>query len=333
MGNDLLWIDVLAALDAAESILIVTHERPDGDAIGSVLASAMALSTRPNRVVTALIPSGLPAKYAPFGALATFQQKIPDGFATDLCLCLDSGNAERLDFGKECATNPLKSCPVVLNIDHHPDNTHFGTMNLVEPEKSSTCEVLFDIFSPAGLVNSNVADLLLIGVLMDTGGLRFSNTTPAVLRKTASLMDAGANYARTVKLLLMTKPLRVFQLESELWSAHLRFHLEGRFACCRLPEDVLARHGVPLGETDGVVDAIRTVDGVLVSAVLYRVGDEIKISLRSEDRRFPVAPIARSLGGGGHELAAGCKIPDSTFDAVEQMLLEKVSQLLPQKIP
>ncbi len=308
-----------------DNVLIVTHERPDGDAVGSAFALQKALLNL-NKTADVYFSEALPERYAALSNSKTFIREPKTNYNYRHCIALDCGNYERLAlFDKE-----IKDKLPVLNIDHHPDNELFGLYNFVNPNACATAEIIFNMLSSEKkwIIDRDLANFLLLGIMLDTGGLRFDNTNAEVLRKTASLVDSGADYLRIVKDMYFAKPLAMTMLEADSFLNYMQIHFDGKFVYIYLNDDLLNKYGVKYKETEGIIDNLRTIKGVCVAATIAKLNDGYKISLRSNSGEYPVNGIAKELSGGGHKLAAGCFVKANAFKDVETILMCKVESLL-----
>lgn len=308
-----------------DKVILISHERPDGDAIGSVFALQKALLNlgRDADIYLSEIP---PERYIPLCNSKTFIGKPKDNFDYKHCIALDCGNYGRLAlFDKE-----IKNKLPILNIDHHPDNELFGAYNFVNSKACATAEIIFDILSSdkKWLIDGDLANFLLIGIMLDTGGLRFDNTNAGVLRKTASLIDLGADYLKIIKDMYFAKPLAMMLLETDSCLNHMQTLFDGKFVYIHLSEKLLDKYGIKYKETEGIIDNLRTIKGVYVAATIAKLNDGYKISLRSNNDKYPVNQVAKELSGGGHKLAAGCFVKSEDFKTVESLLLAKIKNLL-----
>src|SRR6476660_1454158 len=186
--------DVAAVADAIRShdrFLLVTHENPDGDALGSILALKLALDQLGKDSVMYLYGDApLPAEYS-FMPLDELQRRLPDDWRERVLIAVDCANETRI--GPE--PEPLDGAPLVLDIDHHHDNTRFGQLNLIVPNASSTGEVLRDVFAELGVeLTPEIAEALYIALVTDTGRFQYSSTTPKSYRLAAELIEAGADF-------------------------------------------------------------------------------------------------------------------------------------------
>ena len=307
------------------NVIIFTHERPDGDAIGSVFALQKILKES-GKTADVFFDENLPVRYSFLVNKNTYIGKRRKSHDYDICISLDCGNFERLDtFNKGSSLN----IPI-LNIDHHPDNTFFGKFNYINPKACATAEIIFDILTSENKrkIKKDISNCLLIGILLDTGGLRFDNTNANVFRKVAKLIDFGAEYNSIVKDMYFAKPLGIMTLESDVVLEHMKITCNGKFAYAYLSEELLNKHKIKYKETEGAIDYIRTIDGLIITALISKNKDEFRVSLRSNNHDYPVNIIAQEMSGGGHILAAGCTIKTNKIEEVEKILLEKVSLLL-----
>src|SRR5205809_744763 len=181
---------VADAIRSHDRLLIVTHEHPDGDALGSILAMKLALDQLGKDSVMYLYGDApLPAEYS-FMPLAELRRRLPDDWRERVLLALDCANESRIGPDPE----PLEGAPLVVDIDHHHDNSRFGAVNLIVPNASSTGEVLRDVFAELGLeITPEIAEALYIALVTDTGRFQYSNTTAKALRLAAELVDAVAD--------------------------------------------------------------------------------------------------------------------------------------------
>jgi phosphoesterase RecJ-like protein len=245
-------------------------------------------------------------------------------------LCLDTSVTDRIGLERDMKEKAL-SFPLA-NIDHHPDNKLFGRLNFVSPDSAATAEIIFKAAKEAGLrISQSAATCLMIGLVMDTGGFRFDNTKASTFSTASEIMSMGADYPRIINSMFFSQPLGFVALEGELISKELRTSCGGRYAWAYLSDEMLAKHKVEKKDTETLIDSIRKIEGVEIAAVFYRKDDGFKFSLRSKNRNFSVAKIARALNGGGHELAAGGFIRTSDISEAEKILLSHVSEILEGK--
>jgi phosphoesterase RecJ-like protein len=313
--------DVKAIADALrkhDRFLVVTHENPDGDALGSLLAAALALRQLGKDVLMYLPgPTPLPREYA-FMPLEELVRERPEDAGERVLLAVDCAKEDRI--GDE---DVLALAPLVLNVDHHHDNTRFGGVNLIVADASSTGEVLRDVFAELGVeLTPELAEPLYIALVTDTGRFQYANTTPKALRLAAELVEAGADIhavfqqvyesVEFAKLKLLARALdRAEVLEG------------GRIVVSHLLRADFVEAGASEPYSEGIIDYLRAVEGaelaVLVREQLTQRAQAYKGSLRSSIDELDVSAIARRFGGGGHPQAAGFSTDLPLEQIVEQI--------------
>ncbi|HJO94056.1 MAG TPA: bifunctional oligoribonuclease/PAP phosphatase NrnA [Victivallales bacterium] len=309
-----------------DNFLIVTHVRPDGDAIGSVFALHEALLIL-GKTADIYFSDALPDKYKFLINSNTYiEDSLPINKYSNI-ISLDCGNFDRLAISdKECYSNKN-----TISIDHHPDNSEYSNTNYTNSVSCATSEILLDIFTirdSSWIINKKIANCLLMGILLDSGGLRFDNTTATVLRKVAELIDLGADYIPTIKSMYFTKPLKMMNLEADIILNELKMAFDNKFAYLYLSKELLKKHNVTAKDTEGLIDYYRTIDGLIIAATLVKHNNGFRVSMRSNYAEYPVSEIAKILSGGGHKLAAGCFIPADNFETAETILKNYVEKLL-----
>jgi bifunctional oligoribonuclease and PAP phosphatase NrnA len=299
--------DVAAVVDAIRAhdrFVLTTHENPDGDALGSLLAAKLAFDQLGKDSVMVLYGnSPLPQEYA-FMPLEDLQRRWPDDVSERVLVALDCANESRI-----ADPEVLGRVPLSLDIDHHHDNTRFGQINLIVPDASSTGEVLRDLLRELGLeLTPNIAEALYIALVTDTGRFQYTNTTPKALRLAAELVEAGADVHRIfqgvyesvqfAKLKLLARALERAQV-----------YEGGRIVVSYLLRTDFAEVGAAEPYSEGIIDFLRAVEGadmaVLIREPPRQDGPARRVSLRASVDELDVSAIARKSGGGGHRQAAG----------------------------
>jgi phosphoesterase RecJ-like protein len=306
------------ALRQHDRFLVVTHENPDGDALGSLLASTLALRQLGKDAVMYLAgETPLPREYA-FMPLEELVRERSEDASNRVLLAVDCAKEDRI--GDE-ALLPL--APLVLNVDHHHDNTRFGDINLIVADASSTGEVLRDVFAELGIeLTPELAEPLYIALVTDTGRFQYANTTPKALRLAAELVEAGADIhavfqevyesVEFAKLKLLARALdRAEVLEG------------GRIVVSHLQRSDFAEVGASEPYSEGIIDYLRAVEGTELAVLIREQPNEkphaYKGSLRSSIDELDVSVIARRFGGGGHRQAAGFSTDLPRDQVVEQI--------------
>ena len=310
-----------------DNFLIVTHENPDGDALGSGFALLQYLRLCGKRVEL-LLPEEIPEKYTDFACSGCRNQISGLEWADfDFVIYLDTPLPKRAALaGLEFKNIPLPS----LNIDHHPDNVSFAKWNLVMPEAAATAEILFMIFKACDKekITPEVAGLLLLGIVMDTGGFRFDNTSPGVMRHAAELLELKADYHNIINAMFFSTPPAQLQFQSELISKHLKRACDNRLAWFYVPPELVEKYNVNMRNTEGLIESLRAIRGAEIVVIMQKHDMGFKISMRSKNPKYSVGSIARKLNGGGHEMAAGGLIKASSLENAEKILITHVEGVL-----
>jgi phosphoesterase RecJ-like protein len=306
------------ALRKHERFLVVTHENPDGDALGSLLAATLALRQLGKDAVMYLAgQTPLPREYA-FMPLEELLREPPADASERVMLAVDCAKEDRI--GDEAARS---GATLVLNVDHHHDNTRFGDLNLIVADASSTGEVLRDVFAELGLaLTPELAEPLYIALVTDTGRFQYSNTTPKALRLAAELVEAGADiHAVFQEVYESVEFAKLKLLARALGRAEV---LEGgRIIVSYLVRTDFGEVGASEPYSEGIIDYLRAVEGaelaVLIREQLNDAAHAHKGSLRSSIDELDVSAIARRFGGGGHRQAAGFSTDLPLGEIVEQV--------------
>ena len=320
---------VVAALRANDRFVVTSHEAPDGDALGSLLATGLALRQLGKDAVMFLGgPAPFPGEYR-FLELQQrgLQRERPADFAERVLVAVDCASAGRV--GAEPGL--VDAAPFTINIDHHHDNPRFGDVNLIVDDASSTGEVLADVFRELGVeLTPEIAEALYIALVTDTGRFQYANTTPKALRLAADLVEAGADVHRVfqgvyenvqfAKLKLLARALdRARVLEG------------GQIVVSHLVRDDFEAVGATEPYSEGIIDFLRSAEGALVSALIREPprdsGPTRKVSLRSSVDEVDVSAIARKSGGGGHRGAAGFSSNLSVEEITDFIVREVVAQV------
>jgi phosphoesterase RecJ-like protein len=317
---------VVAELRERDGFLVTSHEAPDGDALGSLLATELALRSLGKDAVMFLGGEApLPGEYR-FLALPErgLLRALPADAGARTLVAVDCASASRV--GAEPGL--VEQAPFTINVDHHHDNPRFGDVNLVVEDASSTGEVLADVFHGLGVaLTPEIAEALYIALVTDTGRFQYANTTPKALRLAADLVEAGADVDRVfqgvyenvqfAKLKLLARALdRARVLEG------------GAIIVSHLLRDDFEAVGATEPYSEGIIDVLRSVEGARVSALIREPprdgGPARKVSLRSSVDEVDVSAIARKSGGGGHRAAAGFS-SDLSIDEITEFVVREVT--------
>jgi bifunctional oligoribonuclease and PAP phosphatase NrnA len=301
--------DLKAVADAVrehDRFLLTTHENPDGDALGSLLATKLMLDELGKDSVMYLSGEApLPAEYK-FMPLEDLRRRLPDDVDERVLFALDCANESRLGQGQEA----LERAPLVLNVDHHHDNTRFGHVNVVNADASSTGEIVRDLALELGVeLTPEIAEALYIALVTDTGRFQYANTTPRALRLAAELVEAGADVRRVFQSVYESVQLAKLKLLARALE-RAQVYEGGGIVVSHLLKTDFAEVGAAEPYSEGIIDFLRAVEGAEMAALIREPPapgrPARRISLRSSSDELDVSAIARASGdGGGHRQAAG----------------------------
>ena len=320
-------LDAVAdAIRSHDRFLITTHENPDGDALGSVVAMKLALEQLGKDgflYLSGTIP--LPTEYT-FMNLSELSRELPDDAADRVVLALDCANVRRL------GPDPtfVEQAPLVVDVDHHHDNSRFGHVNLIVPDASSTGEILHDLFRNLGVtITPKIAEALYIALVTDTGRFQYTNTTPKALRIAAELVEAGANVHRVFQDVYENVAFAKLKLLARALEK-ARVYEGGRLIVADLERSDFAAAGAEEPFAEGIIDYLRAVEGAEVVALIREPptqnGPARRVSLRTRGTGVDVSAIARKCGGGGHRQAAGFSSESSPDEIVDFIRREFLAQ-------
>ena len=318
---------VVDELRTGQRFLLTTHEGPDGDALGSLLAMHRVLTQLRKDSVMFLAAKEfpLPVEYR-FLPLEEVFHEPPADVVDRTLVFLDCGNIDRMPVGFL-----RRDGAQVVNIDHHHDNTRFGTINLVDTEASCTAEIVLGIARRLGaVITPEIAAALYVALITDTGKFMYENTSPAAHRMAADLIEAGVDVNDIYRRLYERVPPEKLRLLSRAIEKIDRFD-NGRLTVTYLTAADYETTGATEVLGEGIIDQLRGIEGTAVAAVIRDKADRgrwaRKVSLRSTDGALDVSAIARKHGGGGHPRAAGFGT-DLSYDALIEVLRAEVAEQL-----
>ena len=310
-------------INARREFLITAHVDPDGDAVGSCLGLKLALNQL-GKSADVVLESPLPATLLFLPESGTIRRPEQIRTRYDAAFVLDSSSPDRAGNVAERCLNPGAKVAV---IDHHWGNEGFGDIRLVNPESSATAELVYDLIELLRVpISPEIAECLYTGILSDTGGFRFANTSSRTLRVAAKLVERGANAPRVAEALYATKTapsLRILGLAL----ASLETRSDGRIGAMTISRDMFETAGATPEDADGIVQYAKSLVGARVGLLVQEVApNEIRASLRS-DGTVDVNAVASRFGGGGHRNAAGLRVRGALeqvrsdlFQALEQAM-------------
>ena len=318
---------LLEALRASEKLLLTTHERPDGDAVGSLAAMQQVLAAMGKDALAFMAADEFPLPYEyRFIRLEGLVTEPPPDLCERVLVFLDCGNIDRTP------ADVLKhEDHRILNIDHHHDNTRFGTVNHVDGSASCTAEMVWDLMGDLGVaVTPAIAEALYVGLVTDTGRFMYENTGSRAHEMAAALLEQGVDAHGIYRRLYEGVPQGKLELLARGLSGVERYD-GGLLTVTHLTLDDYRSTGADESYSEGVVDHLRSVEGTavagLVRDLLSDTAPRRKVSLRATDDRVDVSQIARSQGGGGHRRAAGFSTDLDFPELVEVLRAELARQL------
>jgi phosphoesterase RecJ-like protein len=308
------------ALEKHRWIMVTSHVNPDGDSISSQLALASVLKTL-GKQVTIMNQDPVPERYRFLPGWESISNETETPDVTAVCV-VDCANPQRLGRTAELITPATME---LIVIDHHVSNDGFGHIQYIDTQASSTCELIYRISQKLGVkLTAEQATILLSGIMTDSGGFRYSNTSPATLRSAALLMEAGAELAWISEQLYFQQPLRHLKVLGQLFS-DLKTAGNGRISWVALTQEMAQRHGFDINDSEEFVSHVLSVKGAEVGLLFKEQGNGIvRISFRSKGR-VDVNRLAAIFGGGGHIQAAGARIK-GTVDEVTKLVVETVER-------
>jgi bifunctional oligoribonuclease and PAP phosphatase NrnA len=307
---------VADAIRGHDRFLLVTHENPDGDAFGSVLAMRHALDALgKDSVMYVGGEMAFPSDYD-FLPLADVRRVLPEDVAGRVVLALDSATAPRTRVSEDV----LAAAPLVIDVDHHHDNTRYGGLNLIVAEASSTGEIVRDLIRELGVeLTPPMAEAIYVALVTDTGRFQYSNTTPKAHELAVELIRDGVAPQEIFRQIYESEPFERKKLKGKALERMQRLE-DGRMVVTYLLRSDFEELGVGEEFAEGVIDELRGIKGVEFALTIREPplpdGPARRISMRSSVDGFDVSAVARQRGGGGHRRAAGF----STDETVEEII-------------
>lgn len=304
-------------LDESKNVIVASHVRPDGDAIGSLLGIGLALMDAGKNVQMVLV-DGVPASYRHLEGSELIVKEPTAQY--DTFITVDCADFKRVGKVFESFGKPH------INIDHHKTNENFGNLNLIEPEEVATAAILANHLPTWGFeITKPIADALLTGIITDTLGFRTSNTNPSALRLCAMLMETGANMPDLYMRSLVHKSFPA----ARYWGAGLSsLEQDNGIVWATLTLEDRKRSAYSGNDDADLINLVSAIHGMKVGMIFVEQSDKhVKISWRALEDGIDVSPIAKQFGGGGHTAAAGADIPGS-LDEIQPVVLKATRESL-----
>jgi phosphoesterase RecJ-like protein len=309
--------EIVEVLKSEDDFLLTAHLKPEGDSIGSQLALKLAL-LEIGKTATVVNDDPVPGifEFLPHSETVVTPEKM-NGIPS-VSVVLDCGQWDRLGKSGDLA----RRAATVLNIDHHPDTEGLGKYNYIDPVASASGEQVYELTRRLGIMNPDIAVCIYVAIVSDTGGFRYSNTTPDTHRITSELMKQGVKSNEVAYKLYESDPPG---LVVAMGLALSELQVKDGVAWTHLTKDGQQKAGVwggPL-ETEKIIRQMRTISDIRVVAFFTEMeGGQVKVNLRARPG-FDVGVLAKDMGGGGHRQASGCTI-DGHLPEVEKRVLGEI---------
>lgn len=263
-----------------------------------------------------LIPHPLPEMYEFLPGFDEIHEGPPSGVDPQLVLFFDSGNLERSGGN----VKHIASHATIVNVDHHPSNSRFGDINVIDPDAAAVGQMVMDMLDHFRYsITPTIATNLYVALLTDTGGFRHENTTVRALEDAARLASLGADPGHIATMVYKMRPETTLKL-SGLALATMRVEMQGRLAWAKVSKRMLREANAVMAESEGIIDTLNSIAGLELAILFKEVQSELtKISVRSRGA-VDAAALCAMFGGGGHIRAAGAEIDKSMDETVKIVL-------------
>lgn len=300
-------------LQEARRVAIGGHVRPDGDCVGSCMGLYLYMKDNYPDIQTDVYLEPVPEKFKIISGTEEIRSEIQEGEAYDLFICLDCGDEERLGFSMPLFQSALHT----FCIDHHVSNQSFAEYNQIVPDASSTSELIYG-FMDKKRVTKEIAECLYMGIAHDTGIFQYSNVSPSTFRMAAELLETGIDAAELIDFTYYEKTYAQNQVLGRALLESIVF-MDGKCIAAFMKKSQMDFYGVTTKDLDGIVSQLRITQGVEVAIFAYETEKDLyKVSLRSK-KAIDVSVIAGYFGGGGHVRAAGCIMPGTIYDVLNNL--------------
>lgn len=307
-------------LDKAKTIAISGHVRPDGDCVCSVMALYHYLKKELPEAQIDVYLEEPPAVFRVLEGIENIKTEFNTDKVYDIFFALDC-NDERLGDALPIFQRARRR----INIDHHISNTGCGDENVIEPERSSTAELLYDLMEHT-YIDEKIAKAVYIGIAHDTGVFRYSNTSPHTMQIAAELLKFGFDFSALIEATFYEKTYVQTQIMGRAILESVRF-MEDRCIVSMVSRRMMEFYQVTPKDLDGIVNHLQGVKGVDCAIFMYETGTlQYKVSMRSNGK-VNVAQVAVKFGGGGHVRAAGCTMNGTYHDNINNLSKEIASQM------
>lgn len=308
---------IVQALREHDRFAIMSHVRPDGDALGCIIALGLALRSL-GKEVTLWNEDGVPEKFQFMPGAELVARPPAEPVDVEVAIALDTASQQRLG----TALGAVKSAKLWINIDHHVSNEGYGDLSYIDPVAPATGQILYELIDFAGFpLSVEIAENLFAAISTDTGSFQYPNTTARTYEIGAALIRAGVQVGALSQKMYESYPLRRVHLLRALLNV-LKITCNGQVASFVLTQEMSRELGVMPEDNEGLIDTIRAIEGIVVAAFIEELPEEgkVRISLRSKEARVDVCKICQQFHGGGHTLAAGARVRGAVADVEARVL-------------
>jgi phosphoesterase RecJ-like protein len=325
MTTNCTFAQIADAFATHQRFVVMSHLRPDGDAIGCEVALALCLKAM-GKDVTVWNHDGALEKLRFLPGSDLIEKPPTEPLDFDVAIAVDTSTQARLG---DCVAT-VRNAKLWINIDHHVSNEGYGDLVYIDSAAPAAGQIIYELIRSANLpFTPAIAENLWVAIATDTGSFQYSNTTARTFEISAELIRAGVNVGKISEQLFQTHPRRRLELLRALLNT-MKFTCDGRVASFALTLATVAEVGAGPEDTEGLIDTLRGTDGVVVAAFFEELdGDRVRVSMRSKDPRCDVCKICAQFGGGGHTLAAGARIAGD-LATVEAKVLKAITDALQQ---
>lgn len=307
----------LKPIEQAQNILVAPHLKPDGDALGSITAITELLKQK-NKKFQLFCATEIPNQFNYLISPNHFIHEITEKqiLEFDLIITVDCGDSRRAGL-PEIIFRQYE--PFIINIDHHPTNDFFGQLNIVNPKASSTCEIVYELYSFHKLIfNQKISESILTGLITDTGNFSNGATTEKSLKYTSQLLKNGANLNRIINTTFNNKSIPSLQFWGEVLS-RLKENKTHGIAYTVITKEDWKKYNLTAEVIDGIANYLTVLDGYKFVLLLREEEDgKIKGSLRTTNKKYDLSKLAQFLGGGGHKQASGFTLDQAQLQRLDQ---------------
>lgn len=317
MSQNATFAEIAQVIHDHTSFILLSHVRPDGDAIGSQIALGHVLEQM-GKTVHYINEDGLPDNLAFMPGSEKIQTPPATPVDAQVCIALDCATKPRLG---DNALNAASKATLWVNIDHHISNPHYADLNHIDDTSPATGQIIYNLITSQEFpFPDETRDAIYVAVSTDTGSFQYSNTTSITYEMAADLVRRGLDVGTINSQIYDNNPYRKIELLRSLLNT-LELETDGRVAHWQLPYSVKEQYNLKPEDSEDQIDLIRGIEGVIVAAFFEELPDgKIRVSLRAKDSSVNVCEIAQQFGGGGHARAAGIRMPGPIENAKEKVL-------------